>query len=172
MPIVYDILDSLSKVDYENIHKPDIMEQYGLRESTSISDKDAVNALIGSFNNIPKMANLRYGPEMVPVVMKEADGDIGYFIEYNDLRKYATSSSVSVAEAFYAVCESNKINYDDACVFFYDDFQQEVSSLKEETLQSKDLHYKLSNKSALSSFYDDIMDLKESNIMLFKKSEE
>lgn len=172
MPIVYDVLKNLSDIDIGNIRKPDIIGYYGLKESTSVSDRDVVNILTESFNKIPKVSDIRYRPEMIPVVMKEADGDIGYFIEYNDLRKFATSVSLSISDAFYAICEHNSINYDDACVYFYDNFQQEVSSLKEETLQSNNLHCKLFNKSALSSFYDDIMDLKESEIMLFKKSEE
>lgn len=172
MPIVYDVLKNLSDIDAEHIRKPNVMEYYGLKESTSISDKDAVTVFIETFNKIPKITDIRYRPEMVPIVMKEADGDIGYFVEYNDLRKLATGASLSISEAFYSVCECNNITYDDACVYFYDDFQREVSSLKEETLQSRNLHCKLSNKSALSSFYDDIMDLKESGIMLFKKSEE
>lgn len=171
MPIKYNLLHELANSDL--IPKEDIMSQYGLTEpSKELVDSETLNVFKAEYNSL-EWSSYIWTPDMVPVVMKEnCDNEIGYFIEYNDLKSLSKSKNIPISSAFNLVCECNNIDYDDACVLFRTNMLQEANNINTKIHESSNVNYKLYNKLALSDFYEDLVDLRESNIMMLKLKEE
>lgn len=172
MPIKYNLLQELANSDL--IPKEDIMTQYGLTEpSKELADSEVITAFKAEYNSLDKDSSYTWTSDMVPLVMKEnCDGEIGYFIEYNDLKSFSRYKNISISSAFNIICESNNIDYDDTCVFFKSNMLQEANDINTKIHESSDVNYKLYNKLSLSDFYKDLVDLRESDIMMIKLKEE
>lgn len=172
MPIKYNLLHELANSDL--IPKEDIMSQYGLTEpSKELVDSETLNVFKAEYNSLDKDSSYTWTADMVPLVMKEnCDGEIGYFMEYNDLKSFSKSKNISISSAFNLVCECNNIDYDDACVLFRTNMLQEANNINTKIHESSNVNYKLYNKLALADFYEDLVDLRESDIMMLKIKEE
>lgn len=154
------------------IPKENIAKFYGLIEDEDVeqlTDIEAINTFCKEINmNTDCCSTFKYTSDMVPITMKETEESALYFVEYAQLKKYCYSSKNDIVSGLINVCEQNGIYRDDIAVCFMNNEEELAESTKELSLQSDDKKYKMSSKLVLSELYNDIISLKESDIMMFK----
>lgn len=171
MAILMNILSELANSYI--VPKENIARFYGLTEDTKeLSDNEVMSNLINEIKSIPTTRKFRYRSDMVPVVMKESDGEIGYFMNYTDLKKLSTDQNISISTAFNSVCNANNFDCDSAYLCFDSGISNEIKDKKSFIFESQNVYNKLYNKMALSDLLTDIQDLTESDIMLFIRETE
>lgn len=166
MAILRNILSELANSYI--VPKENIARFYGLTESVDdLTDTEVISSLTNEFKNIPTTKRIKYRSDIVPVIMKESDGEIGYFMNYEDLKKYSVDQDIDISSAFYAVCQSNNFDPDNAYLCFDSSIIKEIENTKSLIFESQNVYNKLYNKIALSDLLSDIQNLNESGIMLF-----
>lgn len=167
---ILNILNELA--DSYIIPKENIAKFYGLIEDEDVeqlTDAEAINTFCKEINmNADCCSSFKYTSDMVPITMKETDESAVYFVEYAQLKKYCESSKNDIISGLINICEQNHIYRDDIAVCFMNNEEELAESTRNLSLQSDDKNYKINNKIALTELYNDIVSLKESDIMMFK----
>lgn len=160
------------------IRKENIAEFYGLIEKQDPysylleMDTNKLNDEVEKCykQSIEESSNISYKVNFVPVIMKEIDESVVYFVEYSELKKYSKDTNNDIVSSLCNICEQNDIYIDDISVCLINNEESRVDSIKESSLKSDNRSYKINNKFELLDLYNDIISLKESGIMLFKQS--
>ena len=167
---ILNILNELA--DSYIIPKENIAKFYGLIEDEDVeqlADAEAINTFCKEINmNADCCSSFKYTSDMVPITMKETDESAVYFVEYAQLKKYCESSKNDIISGLINICEQNHIYRDDIAVCFMNNEEELAESTRNLSLQSDDKNYKINNKIALTELYNDIISLKESDVMMFK----
>lgn len=167
---ILNIINELA--DSYIVPKENIAKFYGLIEDEDVeqlTDAEAINAFCKEINmNADCCSSFKYTSDMVPITMKETEDSAVYFVEYAQLKKYCSSSKNDIVSGLINICEQNHIYKDDIAVCFMSNEEELAESTKELSLQSDDKKYKMNSKLVLSELYNDIISLKEFDIMMFK----
>jgi hypothetical protein len=94
------------------------------------SSRSIIESAIDTINSIETLEEgvFTYTASMVPVAMRETSMGTKYIMEYDMLGKLASGQSMTIVEAYEAVCQENGFNSDDAYVLVNGDETDDIKN--------------------------------------------